>query len=397
MTSGNGSSSFSLFSRVAAAACQGAFLILLARTANLAQFGIYSTTCAIGAILIGFLSAGLPNRALQITEPKSSIGGSYLAAAIVLSATAFLATLLASATSLGSLSWIMVSAATFTAAELQNNIAQSYLYGLKKNKEADIFTLLRRALPLAAVAAASTLRPSWDKFAIISGCFALAWLAGAIRFLGQYNFKSLHKNALRGGSNYWLINIWTMLQQLDVILINAFLGSHLSGLYASAVRLASPVHIITSLIASRLVPNLRHAESSSERQAIWEKTYKPLRLALLLLAATSPALFWIAPMLFKADAASQNFVYVAAFCAALLSLLCQILSACLYTKNQEAAVQRLTRLSVFTGLVIVSIGSYAGSFTVAALGILCSKIILAWFLTKSNGTNRWTGKAEASS
>lgn len=377
-----GGPAISLFSRVAAAACQGVFLILLARTVSLADFGVYSTICAIGAICIGLFGMGLPARALQIRPEQLDIGGSYLAAAGFLSAASCAVALLASAYMVGHISWIAIAATCFTAAELQNNIAQSYLYALKRNWEADVFTVLRRLLPLLAVSMAIFLDLKESAFPLVALGFLAAWVLGSARFIGQYNFSNLRRHVVGGGFNYWLINLWSMAQQVDVILINAFFGSHLSGLYASAVRLASPVHIITSVITSRLVPNLRHARNRRSHDLLWRQLYNPLKMVILCSLVASSALYWVAPIIFDIPKSPVNLIYIAAFAAAAFSLLSQVLSAALYTQGGEASVQRYTRTSVFAGLTLVAVGGYFESFAIAGSGILCSQLILTVLLAK---------------
>lgn len=379
----NSGPAFSLFARVAAAGCQGVFLVLLARSASLAEFGIYSTICAAGAIVIGLIGLGLPIRALQIRADQGDLGGSYLGAAAILSATSCLVCLVISTAIAGHISWIGFAASCFTAAELQNNIAQSYLYGMKRNRDADVFTMFRRLLPLGALVVGFSYSDKSLIFPLVSLSFIVAWLWGVLRFAGRYNFSNIRKNVLRGGSDYWLINVWAMLQQLDVILINTFFGSYLSGLYASAVRLASPVHIITSVVTSRLVPSLTHAPDLTARSIAWRRVYVPLRALLVLALICSPVLFWLAPLIFGLPSSVLNLMYVAAFGAAILSLYSQVVSSALYTQGMASVVQRYTKIAVLFGLSLVAVGGYFENYAVAGTGILCSQLVLSLLLLKA--------------
>jgi O-antigen/teichoic acid export membrane protein len=364
---------------------QAGMLIILARTTSLDAFGVFGVTTAAGAIALGVLSFGLPTVLLRRGE-EAALVNTAIRLSFVLGVMAAAISFVVGVLMSNQLWWVSIGGGVFIYSEVANNALQSAAFGRHAVRRADAVMLLRRAIPLIALLPA-VLSNSSD--AIVFGSLAAGCVLGvlvcALFFKREPNSGYLPARTVIGEAlPYWRTNIWSMAQQSDVLVIGAIMGVSASAVFSAGFRLASPVHIVTALLTSQLIPELSRfvrGESKTNPSRLYigvAVVYAGLILVLL------PVLSWLAIVILGESYAGYGLVFGILFANSAISVVNQVVVGWWFGWNKSTEfVSRWTALSTFTGLCIVLIGALLGNLTLAALGTFSIQALLLLLLLVS--------------
>lgn len=368
-----------LLIRILSSLFQGLTLVILASCVSQDSFGQYSTICAIGAICIGLLGFGLPIQALQIRQSDNKdLRDIYISIGFMLSIMSLLLTSTASYISYNIPLDILVAASLFISSELKNNISQAVLYGVGMANRADLLLFLRRLIPFLMVCVFSLSNKS-EIFKSLIGAY-LSLIAFDVIFFDKFKFKITgYIELLKTSKHYWLNGIWTMFQQLDIVFINHFFGAIFAASYAAAFRLASPIHLVTSLIISRLLPALSAEKDTNKQYSLNVKYIKYSALYAVLILLFSPLSSFVFPMFLGVEYSKYSYVFPVLLIASAASVLNQVMSVIFFSVKQEKLVQKSTRAATFVGLLIIFIGCSVDSFHISIVGNMLAQIFLLIF------------------
>lgn len=368
--------------RGGSALLQALLMILLARLTTLAEFGSYGVSLSIGAVALGFLALGLPTRAL-----RSHVGdGVALAAVRITALSAILAGLIATGGAIIAIPSIIapaIAGGTAMYNEAQGNIYQSIAFAHRRFRRVSALMISRRLFPLAGVAFGTLFPDANDRstliFAgLIVGNFA-AVIAGRMLVQPMLNRPSVSYRTLVSESRpYWLANIWAMLQQLDVVIVASVLGSAASAAFSAAFRVASPIHIVTGIITSRLIPEVTaHLDDLSAKNPASRYMRIGFAYATLVVIA-SPVLAWVGILALGKDFEPFWSVFVVLIVNSGASVVNQVVAAWIVARNElQTRIAPATAVSSIIGLLLVGIACLTGNLLLAAFGTLSIQLILS--------------------
>lgn len=368
-----------LGARIGGAVLQAAILLLLARLTSLGDFGAFGVSLAVGAIALGIGGLGLSTRALRAGHgDEQGIGRTSL---VLAAAGAGVAAGIAAAVGVAMTGSVApaVAAGAFIFADGVAEVAQNLMFGTHRLSRAAAITVCRRIGPLTAIGAAALWFPSSTAIywaAAAGAALGLVLVIGIVRF-ETVPPRSRASGLIRESRPYWANGAWAMVQQLDVVIIGALLGTRAAGVFTAGFRLASPAHIITSLLIAQMVPSMTTAMTRSPRS---DGGRTHLRLAIAYgaaIAALSPVLAWVAILLLGPDFSAFWMIFVILFANTAVSVVNQTLTARVFALNRHQGVMPwLTAASTLVGLSIVTAGALAQSLVVAALGTLAIQVTL---------------------
>lgn len=368
-----------LVARVAGAVLQAVILLLLARFTPLSDFGAFGVTYAVGAIALGIGGLGLATRALRAGRgDPQGIGRPSLVLALAGAGAAAVVAAISGALITGS-PVPAIAAGAFVLADGVSEVAQNLMFGTHRLPRAAAISVIRRGGPVIAVAVAVALAaPSTAVYtaAAAGALVGLAVVLATVRLEHAANPTGAIV-LVRESRPYWANGAWAMLQQLDVVLVGALLGSRAAGVFTAGFRLASPAHIVTSLLIAQMVPAMT-ASLQSDRPTDGGRTH--LRLALAYsgaIALLSPLLAIVAIFLLGPDFADFWLIFVLLFVNTAVSVVNQTLAARVFALHRhQHAMPWLTAVSAVVGLSVVVAGCLAGSLVIAALGTLSIQVVL---------------------
>lgn len=364
-----------LMVRIVSAVMQSVTLIVIARNVEIEVFGLYSAALSIGAIVLGLLSLGLPTRVLTLTRDKNHLVSATMFVTCLMAVFASVVVCSLGVVIFHGLSWWLVTAAAYIGSEMIGNLTQNILFGSSRLRAAEITIVVRRAIPLISIAISAL----WGVRHIFEAAFYGFILTAfvSIALVGNFRWTGLHFKAVVGGSvQYWLTSLWSMLQQLDVVIVTGIVGPGAAGAYSAAFRLASPVHIITSSMVSILLPRLSQSDSRKSRFSIGRRfqTFGLVYSALLVLA--SPLVVVIGPMLYGHQFSQYGWVFSLLLINSAASVFNQLMVARFYAEGRASNVAKMSAASTLVGLFLVIIGCHFLGIYGAAIGTLSIQIIL---------------------
>ena len=355
---------------------QALTLIALARFSNISTFGEYATGVAVGAIAIGAFGFGLPTLVLRsearletaVARSAMQLGALGAVTSAVLVAGVMLLLIP------GVPVEVVMASATFTASELWLNLIQNLLLGAQRELRATWVIVLRRAIPLGFTLLALTAGIAPYSGLLIGSLGASIGLGLSVRFM--HSRSASWKSVLFSSRHYWIANVASMFQQLDVVFIRQGIGSAPAAAYSSAFRLASPVHIVTTAITSKMIPALSAARGEitlAQRSRRYLLTGIVYATVILLCA---PLAAWAGPFLLGKQYAAWSWVFTLTFVNSALSVVNQIQAGMLYAAGRAKLVSRTTIFSTVIGLVIVALGAVFGNLFVAVCGTISIQVAL---------------------
>lgn len=362
--------------RVMNALMQFGTLALIARSVSLTDFGGYSASVALGSVLGGVFGFGLSNRVLRIQAESSR---EVLLAAIRVSAvSAVIIGVSAYVYGLtqGSGGWsLALAGGAYVASELLCNVMSSMLFGEQRRRRAEAAMLLRRGVPFALVLAAALLWPAmmfeFAALGFILAAFSLRILVGRLPW-GGWRLGLL----IKGSWQFWLTNVWTTLQQLDLVLITSVLGLSAAGGYGAAFRLASPINIVTTSLVSLMIPELSRLQEPGARNRAARPFVRLGYSYAVLIALASPVASWAGPFVFGQQYAAYAPVFSVLFVSGAFGIISQIHVARLYGEGRTRVVTGVTAVGTVLALTLIATGALAGGVMWAAIGFAISQLVL---------------------
>lgn len=368
-----------LAARVLSALLQAGTLVVLARVTDIEDFGRYSAAVAMGAIVLGVAALGLPTRVLRLTDAES---GRYrytiLVTATCLSVIAFCVVFAAAGSVLGGRldSWLLAAAA-FTATELHTNVLQNLLFGEQRERRIILVMVCRRLVPFCGTLVTLVAVPQVDVFdglalSLVLSTVVCRLCAGPA---GPRRFRPIE--LVRGSVHYWLGNIGAMLQQADVPIISLLIGPGPAGAYAGAFRLASPVHLVTSLLVSASVPAIVRSDGGEAKRSVARGSLRYGACYAVAVVLASPAMIVVGPAVLGDTFRPFGWAFAVLFATSGVSVLNQVCSAVLFGADRPAYVWRCGLVGTAVGLGCTVGGAAAGRLEVAFCGALVGQVALA--------------------
>lgn len=359
--------------RLGSAVAQALLLVVLARLIPLDSFGLFGLSSAVGAIVGGVLGFGLPTRVLvKNRETSVQFASSSILLGVLLGLTTGISTTIVSGVLTSGLVLAIVAGAALAGSEVAVNIGQNYLFGVESLRRASAVMVIRRLVPLISVLVTMWATPDWIFLGLTVGALVATvvclFLTGVrMTALDRITARSL----LRESRHYWITNIGSMAQQLDVVIVGSFAGASAAAIFTSAFRLASPVHIVTGLITARAMPVVsRNLETDAKN--IGARPFLLVSIAYsgaILLAL--PLLATLAVLILGPPFSQWWWVFFVLFANGALSVLNQVFSSIVFAlQYRPHLVGWATWVSTAAGLGVVVIGAVAGDILLAASGTL---------------------------
>ncbi|WP_455835204.1 oligosaccharide flippase family protein [Pseudarthrobacter siccitolerans] len=249
--------------RIVAAVLQAILLVMLARDAGPDDFGLFSAVFSLATLAQTASGLGVPT--LVIRERARSKSNSLLRGGLRLMNPIGL--MLAAVVALGLTVlgltvehrlMYMVPLAVWAAAE---RYSDTWLGLAVADGDAHINTVnvvLRRAIALLLYVLCALW---WDPILAFSVSLSAAALASAFAVRRQISSR-IHldgrsasaKRVLRKAWPFWLNSIGTQARNLDVAVVTAVAGLSQAGYYAAASRVTSPLRIVSTSLATVLLP-----------------------------------------------------------------------------------------------------------------------------------------------
>lgn len=362
--------------RVVSSLLQAALLIVIARSVSMPEFGGYAATVAIGTIAAGLFGVGMPTRSLRLAaEGLQYLTLSYCAFGLAASSLTFLTTMWISTSYIGPVQSWTIAGAIFAASEVELGIIQGILFGELRNRRAEILLVARRAIPLLFAIATMTMSPDHLFYGAAAGSCVAVVLAFVM--LGPRTWSGWHvSRVLLSTTGYWLANIGSMLQQLDVTIIARAMGAFAAGAFAGAFRLANPVHVVTSALVSIYVPKLSHESDSQRRHEAGQSMMRMGLMYGLAIGLFAPLTVHIGPALLGAQYGSHAYLFPILMLNSATNVVNQLQSARLYAEGCSVQVAVATVLSTLVGLLVVAFAARQQSLYLAAMGTWSIQITL---------------------
>ncbi|GAA1701519.1 hypothetical protein GCM10009792_22270 [Microcella alkalica] len=159
--------------------------------------------------------------------------------------------------------WLAVS---LVCVELLSDLVQGLLAGRGRVGTASVLLLAQRLLPLLLYAAGAV---SGDGvFWLIFGTVGVATFLLAT-MLSMAGFDVQIRTTVLASRGYWADSLAASVSQLDVVAVASGFSAATTGSYAAAMRISSPVNIVTSALIFVLVPALSRENNELKRKALF--------------------------------------------------------------------------------------------------------------------------------
>lgn len=370
-----------VLSRVAGASFQALLMVLLARLSSVPAFGAFGVALSSGAVALGILGLGLPTRVLRSSVRDGVVWSSFRVTALTSVGVSVVAFIFASKEG-AEYVWVALAGALYMYAEGIGNLAQNGAFGHRQLGDANILMVTRRLFPFLAVGVVAITSYLFGQardpyvgliIGVAVSCTIAVRLIWPERGASAYPVRSL----IAESRSYWFTNVWSMLQQLDVLIVGSILGFESAGLYSAGFRVASPVHILTGLIVARMIPEIAQA---GDALAVRSVTRRYLALG----AGYALAVLLMSPLIASAavwvlgDQYSQaRGIIIILLANSAVSVLNQTLVGLIFGRNRGVKyVPHATAASTLLGLGVVLWGCHQGLLWLAAIGTLSIQVVL---------------------
>jgi O-antigen/teichoic acid export membrane protein len=337
------------------------------------DFGVFASGVAIGGFVGILACVGAPMLALKNEGGDHAGDQGAIILAIFAGATASVVTAMYLALSQQATILCIAATASYVFGEVLGNTTQNYFYGARRYALADAYLIARRAIPLTAIAI--SLVSGIEIFqAVLSGSVLVVLLSC---FLAKPRLSALRiRETLSRGRPYWLASAASGAQQLDVLIVGAFMGQASAAIYAAAFRLASPVHIVTSSIVSIMVPKMMIEGDISQKSEISLPFVKLAFLYSTFLLLASPIFAHLVPPLLGSAYDGHTVVFAGLLAASAVSVLVQVQAARLYALGAQEVVWRITLGATLAGLALIALCASLVTLVACAFAAATAQILL---------------------
>ncbi len=273
--------------RIASSALQAVTLLLLARALGATDFGRFAVGLAVAYVLSALLGWGGQARVLRAAAEdrpdavRSSLALVQLGAVVLLLAVALL------------LHAVQVLDTASTAgfalglSDQINTFAQNDAAGRGAHAHASALAVQQRAVPtLALLLTLGHFR--WEVLLVAVAIATVPPLLFVVRRLTRPA-----RAGLAGGAGYWSYGLIQASPQLEAPVVNAVADAAVAGLYGIANRVANPLTILSSALASVFIPEIAAADSEERRRALGRRL---VVLSIAYAGVVALSAIWIAPV-----------------------------------------------------------------------------------------------------
>ncbi|MBA8848144.1 lipopolysaccharide biosynthesis protein [Microcella alkalica] len=247
------------------AGAQFALFVIIARELGADLFASFSVILGLGLFAGTVLGFGSGTHVLRLGDGDPS-SRSTISALIWLRAisTAVIVAVIGVVLSLrDEYVWLAVS---LVCVELLSDLVQGLLAGRGRVGTASVLLLAQRLLPLLLYAAGAV---SGDGvFWLIFGTVGVATFLLAT-MLSMAGFDVQIRTTVLASRGYWADSLAASVSQLDVVAVASGFSAATTGSYAAAMRISSPVNIVTSALIFVLVPALSRENNELKRKALF--------------------------------------------------------------------------------------------------------------------------------
>jgi O-antigen/teichoic acid export membrane protein len=267
--------------KIAGAVIQALTFGLLGRTLGPTEFGVFSLAYGIVLLCMTFAELGLGSRALRVAaEPDP---GEVLSTVLLLRAATSLTITIVLGVVISAVglmtpfaAWMLMVYAT---GDLFGNLAQSFLIGFFSETRAMAVLLVRRLLVAGLLVGGLLLAPGSG---LVVCYFALGvggltgYVSGLIALRSRFGRLGNPIRFISHNRRFWSSSVALNVQQADTILLSAIAGPTLTGLYSAAVRLSSPMNLLTSSVLQSVVPHLTAKTNHADRRKAFNRVFKAM-------------------------------------------------------------------------------------------------------------------------
>jgi O-antigen/teichoic acid export membrane protein len=388
-----------LASRTIAAALQAILLILLARELAPRDFGILNATIGVLTFIGVVIDFGLTAYSVKAYSIEKSPGASLTAMRLIrIIAASFvgLGLIVASVGSLvvglepavlglGILIWVALE--KVCEAEAAQFIARQMVV------EPAISTVLRRGVSLGLYVTLTGLLPLTFGLAIslVAGsAVGYLYINIAARRIKRGVLQTRGTIVLRAALPFGVSSTFAQTKNLDFAVVSLTAGAEAAGGYAAASRLAAPLLLLTSAIATAVMPSMGSAGPGAARQITRILIFTGLA-GILVSLGFLPISGWIMATVFGPDYAVAGPLFVVVMAGTVLNALQSPLSAVLQGLGDARVVAIYTLAFGVALIVLIGCGGVLGGafgagigYLVAAAGSTVSLARIAWIRSGHN-------------
>jgi O-antigen/teichoic acid export membrane protein len=243
-----------MVARLLGSAMQAVTLVLLARSAPVAEFGGFMVAFGLSMVVGIVIGFGAPARALRApADPHYRTLLSSLFWLHSLFVAIGLAAGVLACLAFGSGAAIFAGL-LFGASDTINNYCQSHLAGDAHQGTASLLVLVQRALPALLIGLLSA-HGQFD-FTAMTACFAITAVIALVAVVPSAREGPRLSVALRGSFHYWTYTLTATLPQLELPGLGFVAGGTTVGPYSIASRVVGPITIFSASAAQVVIPEL---------------------------------------------------------------------------------------------------------------------------------------------
>lgn len=389
-------------SRLLAALLQAVSLIIVARVAGPASFGLLSVFIGLVIVFQAVFDLGITAYVtrLRATTPQSPLIAQalkiYQRVGLLLGAT-LVAVSIAVALSGGQVWWLMAALGLAGAIERQADVRLALAIADGDVWKNSFALVLRRALAallvLVCIQLAIDAVFAYGLSSLIASLVSL-WLSRRLvtlqRPIGNVGFVEL-RTVYSTSKSFWANSIGVQLRNLDIIIVAAFVPAASAGYYSAIARSLNPLMLLSSSLSTILLPM---AAGSGGR---WTKSLAiPVAVVTLGMSAVFVSISIYADKFVLLVFGVEFAPAIPGFRIVLIGLVfasySSIQTSFLQARGIEKGVGRISILASIMALLGIGIGVSAAGVTGAALGLASSHVLQCLALIVLGVWNKPTGQ-----
>lgn len=364
--------------RITASALQAFGLLILARSLGVAQFGLFTVGVSLGYVIMSVTTWGAQYRVLRSAAENDPMALRATLLILQIGAVAVLAVGSLVLLNLQVLPIAGFAGVTVAMVDQLNAFGQFDAAGAGSHRQASVMAVQQRALP--AIALVATLGAfTWPLFLLATVLTAGQPLAFSVLELKPFRPD---RRVLRKGSGYWVYGMAQNAPQLEAPLLGLVATSFIAGLYGVANRVANPLTILSSALASIFIPEIARASDEKRRLHLGNRL---IAVSVAYAVLVSVCAGWIAPLVVllagRTFAAAEPLI-ASTTVAAGLSAVSQAFNAILIADGRPNASS--VTLGVGTCVSLAGLATFASVDSASFLWIaplLTQVVVLTLFVT----------------
>ena len=261
-------------SRIISSLGLGVVIVLVARAAGPAEFGVFMAAFAVGSVgglVCGF---GAPVRVLRIAGQDRHLAGQlYVMYVLAILLAGALAVAVCGFAGLG---MPVIAGLVFAIGDAVQGYAQAHFTGLDRQGIANLLVVTHRMPPLFAVIVIQMDRWTEHSWAVMVVAFLVSGVVGVLvpirAAAGVDPAGAL--SCVSGGLDYWGYSLSAVTTQLQLPLLGLVASPEVTGWFALATRVVGPIALVPTSAAAIAVPELvRRQGSIAARERLTRQLY----------------------------------------------------------------------------------------------------------------------------